>query len=156
MKYNDFLELLDSLTELEDFSSGEGVSDTVIQSAEKLLNIKFSPQIKKYLGEYSYIEFDGVELYGIVNENFTSDVTEGCMVEWAISERTESDLNPNYIPIKFEDDGNMVFFDFGDINSDGEPKVISASFDGETYVKDCDLAEDFGEYLKDLIEEIEE
>jgi hypothetical protein len=156
MKYNDFLELMDSLTELEDFSSGEGVSDTVIQSAEKLLNIKFSPQIKKYLGEYSYIELDGIELYGIVNENFTSEVTEGCMVEWAISERTESDLNPNYIPIKFEDDGNMVFFDFGDINSDGEPKVISASFDGETYVKDCDLAEDFGEYLNDLIEEIEE
>jgi hypothetical protein len=78
------------------------------------------------------------------------------MVEWAISERTESDLNPNYIPIKFEDDGNMVFFDFGDINFDGEPKVISASFDGETYVKDCDLAEDFGEFLNELIEEIGE
>jgi hypothetical protein len=120
------------------------------------LNVKFSPQITKYLCELSFAEFCGVELYGIVNEKFSSEVAEGCMVEWAVSEREESALNPNWIPIRFEDDGSMAFFDFGDVNKAGEPKVISAAFDGETYVKSSDLAKDFGEYLADLVEEFSE
>ncbi|MDR0984289.1 MAG: SMI1/KNR4 family protein [Ruminococcus sp.] len=155
MKYNDFAEMLDALQEVPDFSCGDGVSDDVIRLAEKVLGIKFSPQIIKYLLDFSFIEFDGIELYGIVKEDFSSEITEGCMVEWAVSERTETDLNPNYIPIKFEDDGNMVFFDFGDLGSDGEPKVISATFDGKTYVKESVLAEDFGDYLLELTEDLE-
>ncbi len=119
------------------------------------MSIIFSPQIKHYLSEFGYIELFGIELYGIVNESFSLDKNdfEGCMVEWTLNERANNNLNPNWIALKFEDDGEMVFFDFENTNAEGEPRIISAIDEGNGYILNDELAEDFGEYLNYLIEE---
>ncbi|MGN1480327.1 SMI1/KNR4 family protein [Porcipelethomonas sp.] len=139
----------------DEFDCGTPHSEKVIEKAESLLNIAFSTQIKNYLSKFGYIEVFGVELYGIVDEDFSMDKNtyEGCMVEWTLDARAANNLNPDWVALKFEDDGEMVFLDFENTNEEGEPRVIAAIDEGNGYVFEDELAEDFGKYLIYLIEE---
>ncbi len=155
MNYKKYEKVLKKAKKCEDFDCGTSHSEEIIQKAESALNIVFSPQIKHYLSKFGYIELFGIELYGIVDENFSlnKDCLEGCMVEWTLNERANNNLNSNWVALRFEDDGEMAFLDFENLNAEGEPRVIAAIGKESGYVLDRMLAEDFGEYLNDLIEE---
>ncbi len=155
MNYKKYEKVLKKAQKCDDFDCGTSHSEEIIQRAESALSIIFSPQIKHYLSEFGYIELFGIELYGIVDESFSLDKNdfEGCMVEWTLNERANNNLNPNWIALKFEDDGEMVFLDFENTNAEGEPRIISAIDEGNGYILNDELAEDFGEYLNYLIEE---
>mgnify|MGYP004626877799 FL=1 len=97
------------------------------------------------------MEFFGVELYGIVKTDFSSVSVEGCLVEWTILER-KNGLNPKWLPICFEDDGNTAFLDFNDLDENGEPSVILAKGTERGYEKVEKIANDFGDYVLELVE----
>lgn len=153
MSYNSFLKALKEMEKCEGYRFGTAHDKNVIRKAEELLGITFSKQIREYLSKYGYIEFFGVELYGIINESFILDdeSNEGCMIEWTVDERTASGLNPKWVAIRFEDEGGMAFFDFSSLNSEGEPRVVLAIDCGDGYELDRVLADDFGDYLLDLV-----
>lgn len=155
MSYKVYEKAIKKAKKGDDFDCGTPHSDEVIKRAESALGVTFSPQVKHYLSTFGYIELFGIELYGIVDDSFSldKDVLEGCMVEWTLNERANNNLNPNWIALKFEDDGEMIFLDFENINAEGEPRVIVAIDEGNGYVFEDMIAEDFGEYLKYLIEE---
>ncbi len=49
----------------------------------------------------------------------------------------------------------MVFLDFENLNDEGEPRIIIAVDKGEGYIFEDEIAEDFGEYLSELVDEAE-
>lgn len=151
MSYKNYVSAMEKAAECDGYDSGSGVSGETVKNAEKLLGVSFSKQLREYLLEFGWLEFFGVEMYGIVNEDFFADVIEGCMVEWALSERESNALDPKWIPIRFEDDGSMAFLDYSRSNSEGESPVISAVLTGDGYTVQEDLAEDLGEYILELV-----
>lgn len=153
MSYKNYTLAMKKAEECDGYDTGKGVSDKTIAKAEDLLGVTFSKQLKEYLQNYSWLEFFGVELYGIFNDDFSCTELEGCMVEWTLSERENNGLDPNWIPIRFEDDGSMAFLDFGNINSEGEPPVIIAELTGGGYGLQEEIAEDLGDYILDLVNE---
>lgn len=155
MSYTNFSKALEILKGFDDYDSGSGVSAQCISNAEKKLGINFSQQISHYLTNYGYIEFFGVELYGIIDEEISYDSVEGCMVEWSVVQREKYGLNHLWLPIKFDDDGCMAFFDFSDLNKENEPSIISAVLTNNGWVLNEKLADDFGDYLLCLIDEYE-
>lgn len=157
MSYKIYEKALKRAKKCEDYDCGSKHPSATIEKAEMLLNLRLSPQVKDYLSRFGYIEFFGVELYGIIDEKFSLDKNtfEGCMIEWTVNERENNNLNPNWVALKFEDDGEMVFLDFENINDEGEPRVIIAVDEGEGYTFEDEIAEDFGEYLSELVDEAE-
>lgn len=138
----------------EDFDKGGRKSSKVIEKAEQLLGLKLSEQETEYLSKFGYIEFFGVELFGIINEDFEDDGDyEGCMVEWTLHERATGSISDDWVALRTEDDGGMVFLDHSDTDDNGEPKVIFAEDDGSGYKKTEVIADDFGDYLLELVEE---
>lgn len=144
-----YRQAIETLKEIRNLRCGSVHSEQVIARAEKLLKIKFSPQERDYLSNFGYFELFGVELYGIVDEDFSMDKNsyEGCMVEWALSEREKNNLNHNYIPLRFGDDGEMIFLDHSCLNDEGEPRTIIGTDNGNGYVFTEELTNDLGEYL---------
>ena len=124
MAYHNYLKAMKLARECDNYCTGSGVSNDIISAAEKKVGILFSQQLKEYLTTYGYMEFFGGELYGIVKTDFSSVSVEGCLVEWTILER-KNGLNPKWLPICFEDDGNMAFLGFNDLDEDGEPMKVA-------------------------------
>lgn len=143
---------MEDAQDCDGYDAGEGVSDQVIEKAEELLGISFSRQMREYLSDYAYIEFFGVEIYGIIEEDFSSTCLEGNIVEWALSERKKNGLDSKWVPVRFEDDGIMVFQDYNELNEEGEPAIIVASLteDGYEYVEQ--IADDLGDYIAELVD----
>ena len=153
MSYKNYATAMEKAVECDGYDAGSGVSDETIMKAEKLLGVSFSRQLKDYLHNYGWLEFFGVELYGIFDDDFSCAEIEGCIVEWALSERKSNGLDTKWIPIRFEDDGSMAFLDYGHINSEGEPPVICAVLTDDGYEFQSELADDLGGYLLDLVDD---
>lgn len=151
MSYNNYIKAMKFAKKCDDYCIGEGVSDEVIGKAEELINLKLSKQVKEYLKTCGYMEFLGVELYGIVKNDFSSKDIEGCMIEWTLDQRKKSNLNSKWLPICFEDDGYMAMLDFENMNADNEPIVILVAETESGYEMTEKIAEDLGEYILELV-----
>lgn len=151
MSYKSYVSAMEKASECDGYDTGTGVSGETVGNAEKLLDIIFSKQLREYLLNYGFLEFFGVELYGIIKEDFSSTVLEGNIVEWTLNERKNNDLDPKWLPIRFEDDGAMAFMDFSRLNSEGEPAVILAVNTEKGYEFQDELADDLGEYILELV-----
>ena len=152
MSYQNFERALDLAKQCEGYDIGGGKSDEAISAASKLLSITFSKQNYKYFRELGYLEFFGVEIFGIVIDDF-SGVPETNCVETALADRRDYNLPKEWLPIYFFDDGYYGYLDYGQLNKDGEPPVIMAIFDGKKYVVIKKVAEDLGDFLLQLVEE---
>jgi len=153
MSYQNFKKATKLAKKCEDYDDGGGKADAVISKAEELLGIKFSRQVNEYLKEFGWIEFFGVELFGITKDDFSGKVLEGNCVEWALSEREKYKLPKNWLPIYNFDDGYMGFLDFDNLNEEGEPSVIMAIYNGTEYVVTEKVANDLGDFILGLVEE---
>lgn len=157
MSHKIYESAIEKVQECDEFDCGSEYSIYVIEKAERLLDINFSAQLKDYLMNFGYIDFSGVEIYGIVDESFSlnKNTLEGCMIEWTLKERESNNLNPKWVALRFEDDGGMAFLDFENLNDDGEPRVILAVANENGYKFEYEIAEDFGEYLSELVDKAE-
>ncbi len=57
------------------------------------------------------------------------------------------------IPIYDFEDGNMAYLDYSSLNSDKEPCVIMAFYNGTEYEVVETLAQDFGDFILQLVQE---
>ncbi len=133
MSYNSYLNAMQIIEEMEDCEVGQPKTIQVIRKAEELLELELSPQIKNYFMKYGYVEFLGHEIYGIIKSDFSGHPTGNC-VEYAMNERVENNLPKKWLPIYFLDDGYMAYLDYSKLNTEKEPCVISAYYNGLNYV----------------------
>ena len=129
-----------------------GKSDETIMKASKLLNIKFSKQTYKYFNEIGYLDYFGSAFLGIIVDDFSGAPADNC-VETALAERAEYNLPEEWLPIYDFDDGEMGYLDYSQLNDEGEPPVIIASYNGEEYVVIERFTEDLGDLILMMVEE---
>lgn len=152
MSYQNFKKALKLAKKCEDYDTGGGKSDSVILAASNLLNIAFSKQTQVYFSQLGHLTFSCFEVYGIIKDDFSGIPAFSC-VESALADRRDYNLPKEWLPIFFFDDGYYGYLDYSQLDEHGEPPVIAAHYDGEKYVVDEKVADDFGDFLLQLVEE---
>ncbi len=89
---NQAFELVESNAELAHFHGPK--SEALICAAEKALKIEFPPTYREFLQRYGCGNFDGEEIYGLIDENFKhSSVPNGI---WLTLKERDASL-PEYL-----------------------------------------------------------
>lgn len=152
MSYKNFVNAMELAKKCEYYTTAGGKKEEEISQAEKMLNIKFSRQNREFYERYGYLSFYGNEIFGI-DPNDDSGILEGNSVLYAINDRKEYKLPNNWLPIYNFDDGDMAYLDYSTLNSEKEPRVIMAFYNGSAYEINQILADDFGDFILQLVEE---
>jgi len=154
MSYVNYLKATNLLLKCDDYHSGGGKSLYTVERAEKILDVAFSKQIKDYLTTFGCVSFSEHEMDGIAKDTFDDFTTlAGNMVEMTLFFRQNHGLPKKWLPIYcFGYNGYYGYLDHSQLNADGEPPVIMAMFDGEKYIIVERVAEDFGDFLLELVE----
>lgn len=129
-----------------------GKTEEEIKKAEQLLDVSFSNQCREFYTKYGYLSFYGNEILGIDPDD-ASGILEGNSIAYAINDREEYNLPKEWIPIYNFEDGNMAYLDYSSLNAEKEPKVIMAFHNGTEYEIAETLAEDFGDFIWQLVQE---
>ena len=153
MSYTNYEKALERAKGCEYYKIGNGQPQETIDKAENLFGFKFSKQNYDYFKNLGYLGFFGLELYGIYDDNFFSGIPADSCIETALVDRKETNLPKEWLPIYFFDDGYMGYLDYSQLNEDSEPPVIMAIYNGEKYVVVERVAEDFGDFLLELVEQ---
>ena len=69
-----------------------------------------------------------------------------------MNDREEYNLPKEWIPIYNFGDGNMAYLDYSFLNIEKEPRVIMAFYNEEKYEIVETLAEDFGDFILQLVQ----
>ena len=152
MSYFNLIQALMSVRRCEDFEANTGASDKTIAAAERILGITFSAQCKTFYKAFNYVSFYGCELYGIFPDALEGDLV-GNSVAYTLHDRKHMGLPAAWIPFQDLDDGSMAYFDYSHKSKSGEPRIIAAHHNGDTFVVDEVLANDFGAYFLKLVKE---
>lgn len=152
MSYTNFIKSMELAPKCKFYTTAGGKSEEEIKLSEKKLGISFSAQCKEFYEKHGYLSFYGNEIYGIAPED-DSGVLEGNSVAYALNDREEYNLPKEWIPIYDFDDGNMAYLDYSSLNAEKEPRVIMAFYNGERYEIAETLAEDFGDFILQLVQE---
>lgn len=70
-----------------------------------------------------------------------------------ISQMQKFNLSDKWIPIYNFEDGNMAYLDYSSLNSENEPRVIMAFYNGVEYEVVETVAEDLGSFILQLVQE---
>lgn len=152
MSYQNLKKAMELAPKCKFFTTAGGKSKEEILKAEKMLDINFSNQCKEFYEKYGYLSFYGNEIFGIDPDD-NSGVLEGNSVAYAINDRKEYNLPKEWIPIYNFEDGNIAYLDYASLNTENEPKVIMAFYNNGKYNIVSTLAEDFGDFLLQLVQE---
>lgn len=151
MSFNNFEKALKLAKQCDDYFTHEPKTEDVIKSVEQKLNINFSMQNKKFYQQVGYLSFFGVEIYGIYPDGDLR-ILAGNSFASAIHDRKRYDLPAKWLPIYFFDDGCYGYLDYSQLNKDGEPPVIMATYNGKEYRVIEKVADDFGDFLLNLVQ----
>jgi len=152
MSYQNFVKAMELAPKCEFYTTVGGKTKEEIEKSEKMLGIIFSNQCREFYAKYGYLSFYGNEVYGI-DPYDDSGILEGNSVAYAINDREEYNLPKEWIPIYNFEDGNMAYLDYSSLNVEKEPRVIMAFYNGEKYEIVETLAEDFGDFVLNLVQE---
>ena len=150
MSYKNYLTAMKLASQCRYYLTANGRTPDEIKAAEDMLGVKFSRQCWDFYNKYGYLSFYGNEIFGI-NTFDDSGELEGNSVLYALNDRTEYRLPLEWIPIYNYGDGNMAYLDYGSLNADKEPRVIVAGYNGHGYTIVRIVAEDFGDFILDLV-----
>lgn len=152
MSYQNYKEAMKLAPKCKFYTAAGGKSQEEISKSEELLGIKFSKQCREFYEQYGYLSFFGNEIFGIDPDDDSGEL-EGNSVAYALNDREEYGLPAEWIPIYNLDDGIMAYLDYSSLNDDGEPCVIVAGFNGSEYQVEETIAEDFGEFVLQLVKQ---
>lgn len=152
MSYQNYKDAMELAKKCKFYTTADGKSQEEIKKSEELLGVKFSKQCREFYEQYGYLSFYGNEIFGIDPDDDSGEL-EGNSVAYALNDREEYGLPASWIPIYNFDDGAMAYLDYSSLNDDGEPRVIMAEFDGSEYHVEETIAEDFGEFVLQLVKE---
>lgn len=150
MSYTNYQKAIELAKQCTGYWVGDTVSEQAIQRSEELLGLKFSKQNREYYSKLGYLSFFGCETYSIDPDD-NSGILEGNSVAYALNERAKFKLPQAWLPIYSYDDGYLGFLDYSQLNSEGEPSVIMGVYNGEEYVMIDKVADDFGDFLMELV-----
>lgn len=153
MDVQTFENVLEKARQCRYFDAADGCAEETISKAEQILNINFSPQQRLFLSKYGYLSFFGNEFMGILKEDFSGVPAMG-IVECALLERKESALPSTWVPIYNLDDGYMAYLAYDRLNSDGEPAVFAGICTDTGFVKEEQIAQDYGEFIEQRVDDI--
>lgn len=152
MSYFDFEKAMSLASKCKFYTTTGGKTNDEISKAEKLLNLSFSKQCNEFYKKYGYLSFFGNEIFGIDPDD-DSGILEGNSVAYALNDREKYNLPVHWLPIYNYEDGNMAYLDYSSLNEEKEPSVIMAFYNGAKYVKVEIVAEDFGSFVLQLVED---
>lgn len=152
MSYQNYKEAMELAPKCKFYTTAGGKRQDEINKAEELLGIKFSKQCREFYEQYGYLSFFGNEIFGIDPDDDSGEL-EGNSVAYALNDREEYGLPAKWIPIYNFEDGFLAYLDYSSLNDDGEPCVIVAEFNGSEYRIEETIAEDFGEFILQLVKQ---
>lgn len=152
MSYSNFINAMELAKKCKYYTTVGGKTREEIEKSEKILNIKFSKQCTEFYEKYGYLSFWGSEIFGI-NPDDESGILEGNSVAYAINDRVEYNLPNSWIPIYNFEDGNMAYLDYSSLNSEKEPCVVMAFYNGDEYEVVETIADDLGDFILQLVNE---
>ena len=152
MSYQNFEKALELAKQCKYYTIMGERSDEVIAKAEGLFNHKFSKQNYEFFKRLGYLSFFGHEFFGICKDDFTGEHA-GCAIEATLQDRKELNLPPTWLTLYFFDDGYYGYLDYSQLNEEGEPPVIMAIYNGRENVVVERVADDFGDFLLNLVKE---
>ena len=117
--------------------------ESLVFKAEAALGVKFPPSYRQFLLEMGCGDFNGVEVFGLINDNFErSTVPNGIWL--TLNERESIHLDPSYVIIGDGGDGTYYALDTKKTSATGENPVVRLSINGE---QSKQIFESFGSYL---------
>ena len=144
----DVLESLDLIRNHDAVAHFIGPRDAgLISQAETVLGLQFPPTYRCFLRRFGCGSIAGLEIYGIVDENFTdSSVPDGVWL--TLTEREHSQLPTPLVLITDTGDGGYFAIDTSRTNGSGENPIV-VWFPGLSKSLESaeTIAEDFGEFL---------
>jgi len=151
MSYKNFERALELAKRCQYYTTVGGKNVDIIEKAQEMFDHKFSKQHFQFYKQVGYLSFFGNEFYGIVKDDFSGTYT-GCAIEATLQDRKEYKLPLKWLIIYDFDDGYMGYLDYSQLNEEGEPPVIMAIYDGKKHVVIEKVAEDFGDFLLQIVE----
>ncbi|PGZ90922.1 SMI1/KNR4 family protein [Bacillus sp. AFS029533] len=137
-----------------DYDFVSGCSDHLIEKAETALSLKFSKIYKHFINNYGAGVFATYEILGVTHENFhespTLDYPDA--VRFTLTKRRLKRLPENFITIIDYDPDIVYCLDFSKLNDENEPAVVSFNL-GEDWGEQKLIAEDFGDFLLEIIQD---
>lgn len=119
----------DGIVEMTD--NPPGASEESILAAEAALGVKFPSDFRRYLAKWGNLGWDGVEFYGIVDDNPNANYPN--VVRETQYVREEGALPENYVVIVDEDGDEYVCVDV----NQPEGAIITWDFFAQELVDDC-------------------
>ena len=146
----DYLSAVDLINASGDGDFEGAKPDSLIEKAEKVLNLIFPPTYRRFLKEFGCGDIGGEEFYGLINEEFeNSTIPNGIWL--TLNERKNMGLAKEYIIIYATGDGTYYALDTANKDHTGESPVVALAPNGKVLEI---IAEDFGKFFYDIINSV--
>jgi hypothetical protein len=121
--------------------------NSLVAEAETALGLSFPPSYRQFLLELGCGNIGGLEVYGLINDNFhSSTVPNGVWL--TLNERRAIHLNPALVIVGEAGDGTYYALDTSRLDDSGEAPVVHLSVDG---TQSEEIASSFGDYLLEAV-----
>ncbi len=133
----------------------KGAELEVIQLAEKKLGVKFPEVYKQFLKDFGYLNFEALQVFGIVNNELIdeSGVPDG--IWYTLDERLRYNFPNELLIIADFGIGELYCLDLSSNNEYGKVIAYIPGYDDNEQIREV-IADNFGEFLyKQIEEEIE-
>lgn len=151
MSYSNFEKAMELAKKCQYYKTAGHQTEDLIERVEKVYGFNISTQHREYFKDCGYIMFFGTEIYGVYDKVFEG-VYAGNAVIATLQDREEYNLPTAWIPIFDYDDGYVAYLNYSNLNSENEPRVILGIYTGEKYKNTETIADDFGDFLLQLVE----
>ena len=155
MSYSDLVEAIRLIPDDCDRLSAGEIPDTLVESVQQKLGLKFSAEYLAFCRKFEYVTLDEMMLCSVFSQDCVA-------VDGILEERREAGFPEHLLPFV---DGLGLFLDFSVLDEDGEPRVVEVEYieldeedDSETEASGCyvvrqTVAGDLGEFLLALARE---
>jgi antitoxin YobK len=124
--------------------------EALVASAEHALGLRFPPSYRRFLLELGCGDLNGLEIYGVINENFEgSSVPNGIWL--TLNRRRSTGLDHAYVLIGDGGDGTYYAIDTQSVDETGENPVVRLSVDSAQAEP---VASSFGAYLLEAVQSV--
>jgi hypothetical protein len=124
--------------------------EPLVAMAETALALRFPPSYRRFLLDLGCGNFNGLEIYGVINTNFeTSAVPNGIWL--TLKKRRTIGLDVKYVIVSDNGGGNYYALDTKSVDDAGEARVVLLSVDGRNSEP---VADSFGDFLLEAVKSV--
>jgi len=117
-------------------------AESLIEKAEEALSIKFPPTFRQFLSTYGCGDIEGLEFYGLTNDNFISSSVPNAI--WLNLTLRKSGLPNNLILVYSTGDGNYIALNTSVVDENCENPVVLVTPNGDILEN---VSSDYGDFL---------